>query len=237
MTTETKIIGGIGAVTMAILAVGVIFLSRTPAQNIEQPLDESQKAKLILADSHQTAKDSGKLEIVEFSDFQCPACGQVYPHVNRIKEEYKDNINFVYRHFPLSQHKNAENAAIASEAASQQSKFWEMHDRLFETQEDWSELGNPKDFYVNLAKEIGLDVDKFIESYDQKINLDKIRADVADGSSLGVNSTPTFFINGVKYKGGLTFEQFKQILDPLLTTPAPSASPSASVSPEPEVSI
>lgn len=237
MTTETKIIGGIGIVTLALIAAGVVFLSRTPTQNIEAPLDDSQKAKLVLADSHQTAKDSGRLEIVEFSDFQCPACGLVYPHVNRIKEEYKEKINFVYRHFPLSQHKNAENAAIASEAASQQNKFWEMHDKLFETQEDWSELGNPKDFFVKLAGEIELDVDKFTQDYDQKINLDKIRADLSDGASLGVNSTPTFFVNGVKYKGGLTFDQFRQILEPLLSTPEPSSTPQGSPTAEPEVSI
>lgn len=215
MNTETKIISGIGIVTLVILVVGVFLLSRTPQTTANEPrqLSDNEKQYLVREDSHQTNKDA-KLMVVEFADFQCPACASVHPAVTQIRQEYSDKINFVFRHMPLSDiHKNAVNAAIASEAASQQGKFWEMYDQLFNAQSVWSDKDNPISDFEKLAENSGVDLVKFKSDYDAKIKESKIDSDYSDAVSLGVNSTPTFIINNKVYPGSLSYEDLKRIID------------------------
>jgi protein-disulfide isomerase len=107
--------------------------------------DSSQvvdSALLVKGDSHMTGQTNAKVTFVEFGDYQCPACALVAPMIKNVLSEYKDNkdVNFVYRHYPLPQHTNAVPAAMAAEAAGEQGKYWEMHDRLYENQKDWERL-------------------------------------------------------------------------------------------------
>lgn len=137
--------------------------------------------------------------LVEYSDFQCPACGAYYPMVKSLKQEFGDDVAFVYRHFPLMQtHPFAEPAARAAEAAGAQSKFWEMHDLLFENQSTWSRASNPIQQFSQYAETLGLDLAQFAEDFESDAAAEKVQNDLRRGVQLGVNSTPTFFLNGKK---------------------------------------
>lgn len=214
MTQETKVLSIIGVASVAIVVGGVIFLSGGSKQAPAQVQGVKADATLLTRDdSYRIATDSAKVTVVEFADFQCPACGIVYPTVKRIEDEYKGRVNFVFRHFPLPQHKNGMVASLAAEAAGEQSKFWEMYARLFENQDKWSESTSVMDNFTEYAGELGLDRDKFRQSVENKKFADKIKRDQDDGFALGVNSTPTFFINGEKFPGALGYDEFKSKID------------------------
>lgn len=155
--------------------------------------------------------------LVEYSDFQCPACGAYYPLVKRVAEEYGDKLAIVYRNFPLTTiHKNALRGAYAAEAAGQQGKFWEMHDRLFENQKEWSEGENPQKFFDAYATALNLDMDRFRKDMDSRSVKDKVSADAASAEKYEVNGTPTFFLNGKKLDSVRSFDDFKTVIDEAL---------------------
>lgn len=146
-----------------------------------------------------SAEPETEITIVEFSDFQCPACRNTYPLVKQVLEQYGENIRFIYRHFPLETiHKNARAAAMASEYAADQGKFWEYHDALFENQDEWADERDPKPLFRQYAEEIGLDVSNFDAAFDNAEYKDRVDVDLRDGYALGVNSTPTFYVDGVQ---------------------------------------
>ncbi|MEK7635497.1 MAG: thioredoxin domain-containing protein [Patescibacteria group bacterium] len=166
-----------------------------------------------ISDSDWVKGNKGaNLTLIEYSDFQCPACASYYPIVKQVMDNFSDKVAFAYRHFPLSQHKNAELAAITVEAAGRQGKFWEMHDAIFNNQKEWSENSNVKELFIKYAGEIGLNVEQFkpdIESGELK---DKVKRDLNSGISAGVNSTPTFFLNAKKISP-TSYEDFKNIIE------------------------
>ncbi|MFV0408869.1 MAG: DsbA family protein [Paracoccus sp. (in: a-proteobacteria)] len=134
---------------------------------------------------------------MEFGDYQCPYCGQAYYQLQRVLGHFGDSLRFEFRNFPLaSVHPFAVLAAEAAESAGVQGKFWQMHDALYEHQ---SALG--PDLVLDLARQLRLDVDRFINDVNSDAHLSRIRADLQDGLRLGVNGTPSFFINGRKYDG------------------------------------
>lgn len=212
MTTEVKTIVGIGIIVV-ILAFGVFLMSSSNSQTRPTVADQNL---LIKDTSHQTASASTKVTVVEFGDYQCPACAQAHPIVKKILNDYQGKINFVSRNFPLPQHKNGLVAAEAAEAAGNQDKFWEMHNKLYETQDSWAELDNPVETFVQYAKDLNLDSVKFKQDITANKYSDIISSDKADGVALGVNATPTFFINGEKVASVLTYQEFKNKIDPLL---------------------
>lgn len=214
MSQDTKIIGIIGLVTLLIIVGAVFFLSKQGTKAI--PSETADTKKLIKDDSHKIATDGAKVTIVEFADFQCPACGAVHPTTKQIIKEYSGKITFVFRHFPLQIHKNAQVAAQAAEAAGEQKKFWEMHDLLFENQRAWSDSDNPIEKFVSYASSLQLDTEKFRKSVENNTFAAKIRSDQDDGIALYVDATPTFFINGQKYSGVLEYDEFKTKIDVLL---------------------
>jgi protein-disulfide isomerase len=151
---------------------------------------------------------SAPIELVEFSDFQCPYCRAAFPTVQRMLSTYGDQIYFVYRHYPQPNHPNARPAAEAAECAAEQGKFWPYHDRLFG---DQTRLSND-DLKVSAA-ELGLDAAKFNACFDSrryKANVDK---DIREADQAGANGTPTFFINGRMLSGAQPFEEFKRVID------------------------
>ncbi len=144
------------------------------------------------------ASSSAKVTLVEFGDYQCPACGEYHPLVKQLLTEFSGKVNFVFRNFPLSQHANSSISAQAAEAAGLQGKFWEMHDKLYEAQNDWSVSNDAKTIFVGYATTLGLDIDKFKTDIDSSVVKDKVQSDTRDGNLININATPTFYLNGVK---------------------------------------
>lgn len=161
---------------------------------------------------HIQGNKSAAIELVEYGDYQCPHCGRAYPIVKEIQKAFGTNLKFIYRNFPLQEiHPNAVDAAIASEAAGLQKKFWQMHDALFENQRDLS----PENIML-MAQDLALDTDKFSEDMGNQDIIDKVEADFESGVRSGVNGTPGFFVNGVKYNDSYDIETFSAYLKSLL---------------------
>ncbi len=196
MTTETKILGVILILTVVLLGGGVFFLSKG-LSNVKST-EEASVAQIDYSRGEKIGSDSAKVKVVEFSDLQCPACLAAEPIVKKLRADYPDQVQLIYRHFPLPQHTHGREAAILAEAAGQQGKFWEIHDKLFETQAEWSGLTDVNNFFMDLSKQVGLDENKLKQDMAGNPVKSKIDSDVADGQSLGVNSTPTFYVNGHK---------------------------------------
>ncbi|MBI2600426.1 thioredoxin domain-containing protein [Candidatus Daviesbacteria bacterium] len=214
MTQEVKILIGIGAATLIILFGAVFLLGR----NSEQPSKQVTRPELLVReDSFKIATDSAKVTFVEFADFQCPACRAAHPLVTQFIAEYRGRMNYVYRHFPLPAHKNAPIAAEAAEAAGDQGKFFEMADKLYQNQLEWETAESPLEVFISYAQALSLDTDKFKQAVESNVYEDKINKDKEDGISLGVNATPTFFIDGEKVVGVPGYEKMKQIIDSKLT--------------------
>lgn len=141
----------------------------------------------------------GRVTFVEFLDFECEACRSVYPAIEQLREDYGDRVTFVARYFPIASHFNAERAARAVEAAAQQGRFEAMYQRMYETQAQWGEQQTPQDdLFRSFAVDQGLDMSAFDAAYTDPATLERIQTDIADGMALGVQGTPTFFLNGTK---------------------------------------
>ena len=149
-----------------------------------------------------------KVVINEFSDFQCPFCARGRTVVDQISKHYGDKVKIVFRNFPLDFHKDAMPAAIAAKCAQRDNKFWEMHDKFFDNQRELSAESINK-----VAKEIGVDMAKFENCVKNNETAKEVQEDMKVAESIGVNSTPTFFVNGKRVAGALPFEQFKSIID------------------------
>lgn len=181
---------------------GLIFLSNQNKTDVSgvnsKEIQLGSAASGDIADQVYGNKSS-EVVLVEYGDFQCPGCGSLHPRVKTVMEEYKDKVAFVFRNFPLSSiHPNALSAAAAAEAAGLQGKYWEMHNKLFESQSAWSDLSADKrtDIFVSYAKSLGLNETTFREDLGSENVALKIRFDQALGKSQGANSTPTLFLNG-----------------------------------------
>lgn len=162
----------------------------------------SQKAVTVALSSSGWVRGDEKapVTIAEFSDLQCPACKAYKPMIDQALSEFSGKVKLLYKHFPLPSHKNGIPAAKAAEAAGSQGKFWEMHDLLFEKQDEWAIL-NAADInekLVSYAKELKLDEEKFKKDLEDKKLEEKITSQKDEGAGLGVNATPTFYINSQK---------------------------------------
>ncbi len=204
MTKESKIILGIAGLVIAAVALLITFVNTNqadPAAIMSEIVDEN---------SHSIGE--GEVQVVEFGDFQCPACAQAFPDVQRLKEEFEGDITFVYKHFPLPGHANARPAADAAEAAGAQGKFWEMHDKLFETQSQWASVADPTSIFAQYAEELELDREAFTEALTSSAHAETISDDQSDGYAVGVSGTPTFFING-KQQSSFDYETLKSAIE------------------------
>jgi protein-disulfide isomerase len=169
---------------------------------------EPPRVQVSLDNDPVKGSEKAPVTIVEFSDYQCPYCSRAEQTVQEVLKKYGDKVRFVYRDYPLSFHPNAEGAAIASECAHEQGKFWEMHDAMFANQ---AKLG--KDDLVTTAAGLGMDKDKFKSCLDTGKYKDEVQKDFADGQKYGVTGTPTFFINGIMMVGARGPESFQEIID------------------------
>ncbi len=158
-----------------------------------------------------------KVVITEYSDFQCPACAYYAPLLKQVLDAYPEGVALIYRHFPLKQiHFKAEAAARASQAAANQGKFWEMHDKLFEQQESWAQNAKSNQMFGEYAQELGLNRDQFENDMGSKTVKARVQRDYLHALSLQVDSTPTIYVNDQKIENPTSVEAFKAIIDPLL---------------------
>ncbi len=192
---------------------GVLTLTKKDKNNNQS--DNNSTTSSVKASEHTYGKLDSKVTLIEYGDFQCPACKSYYPIVKQLKEEYKDKIKFQFRNYPLSQiHPNAFMAARASEAAGQQNKFFEMHDLLYENADAWVPQTDPSSLFISYAAQLNLDGNKFKDDLKSQKISDIINADLKEGQKVGVNSTPTFVINGKKIdKNPTSLDEFKKLVD------------------------
>lgn len=163
----------------------------------------------VSSQDHIQGNTDALIELVEYGDYQCPHCGRAYPVVKSIQKKMGDKLKFVFRNFPLAEsHPDAVNAAVASEAAALQNKFWEMHDHLYEHQ---SRLDGAS--LVRYASQLHLDVEQFETDFDKPELQQKVNDDFESGVRSGVNGTPSFFINGEKYNESWDEETFLEYLE------------------------
>lgn len=206
MRIETKWLGVILIATVALLLGGVFLLTRKGSAPV---VAGTSVVQIDYSKGQKIGSDSAKIRLVEFSDFECPACLTAEPYVRKVRGDYVADIQFIYRHFPLPQHKHSRQAAALAEASAKQNKFWEMHDKLFETQKQWTGLGDSEAnaFFLSLARQLGLDENRIKQDMADADTQARISADWTEGNNIGVNATPTFFLNGHK----LNLQQFEDL--------------------------
>lgn len=200
MNKNTIIISIVSVLGTFLLLFGVYKLI-----NQSVPTDFPQ-TKRLKADDHIKWSPTKKNILVEYSDFQCPSCKSVHDFLKTIEASgsadlsITNKVTFVYRYFPLYQiHDKANVSAYAAEAAGKQGKFWEMADLLFNEQQVWEKSNNIlKDYFEKYAKELNLDVDKFIKDFESPEVRSRVAQDLREAEQIGVSSTPTFFLNGQK---------------------------------------
>ena len=203
---------------IAVVVIGSIFGIVKLASKSQTPGSDNLAITISAINDNENVKGDKEAAatLIEYSDFQCPACGSYYPILKKVTEDLSAKVRFAYRHFPLPQHKNAKLAATVAEAAGKQGKFWEMHDLIFQNQSDWSEEKNAAIFFAKYAQDIGLDLARFqtdIASDDIKA---KIENDYKSGVKAGVNSTPSFFLNGKKMDNPRNYDEFKNAIEQTL---------------------
>jgi protein-disulfide isomerase len=195
-----KIIG-----VVAVLAIGGSIVYSNSVSN-------KANEGIVLGDNVKGNAEAS-VTLTEYSDFQCPACGQFYSIVKEVMDEQGENIRFEYKHFPLvSIHPFAIPAAKAAEAAGQQGKFFEMHDKLFENQQLWSSAANPQANFNAYAEEIGLDMTLFKQHIKASVITDKINAEFKEARELGLTGTPSFFLNGKRMEFA-TYQEFTEQIE------------------------
>jgi protein-disulfide isomerase len=191
-----------------IIAVGILALLIVSSSNSSLNVSNVDATAIQKGNSqdgnigdHIFGKVGSKVTLIEFGDFQCPPCGNIYPVIKSISEQYTNQLQFVFRNFPIPDlHPNATAAAASAEAAGLQGKYWEMHNKLYEAQNDWSSLSatDRTGFFDNLAKGLGLDMKKVDADMAATDVTSKINYDLALGNKLTVDATPTFILDGKK---------------------------------------
>lgn len=185
------------AVTV-IVAVAVVLLINRDDGATDAATGAVGPAQLVRDSSHRlNDPQDARVTFVEFLDFECEGCRAAYPIVEQLRDEYGDRVEFVLRYFPMSGHFNAERAARAVEAAAQQGQLEAIYHRMYETQAEWGEKRTPADdVFRGFASQLGLDMAAFDAAYNDPATLERIRLDQRDGEELGVQGTPTFFVDG-----------------------------------------
>ena len=215
----------IGFVTLAIF-IGGIFLftggakTNIPTKVVNSSLLVPQNAIMTSGfanGNYLPASTSASVTLVVFGDYECPACGEYSPLVKQLLTDFAGKINYVFRNYPLAQHKNAPISSYAVEAAGLQGKYWQMHERLYDTQADWSNLDDPTAVFTGYAKDLNLDLNKFTADINSSVVKDKVQNDLNDGQTIGITETPTFYLNGQKITLTGSYDQLKGLVNSALT--------------------
>lgn len=176
--------------------------------DVKMLIEEARLEIKIPSEAPVLGSAKAKVIVHEFSDFQCPYCSKAHATVKQLSQHYGDKIGIVYHHLPLPSHPEARPAALAAVCAQKQEKFWPFHDKLFENQRSLS-----SENYLKWAAEVGLNMDTFKTCLADPSTGKTVEDSSKNSESLGINSTPTFYINGKKLAGAQPFEQFQRIID------------------------
>ncbi|MBB5857839.1 DsbA family protein [Amycolatopsis umgeniensis] len=220
MTKNAKVSLTVVAVVVAVVAALLVFTKLGEDTPAAQPGGDGAPPAvpasiLVRPDSHRLSDPAGaKVTVVEFLDLECEACGAAFPGVERLRAEYGEKVTFVMRYFPIPSHQNAELAARAVEAAGKQGKLEPMYRLMFERQSQWGDQQvSHRETFLGFARELGLDLPAFETALDDPVTLGRVLADRTDGTNIGVEGTPTFFVNGVKFSGSPSYQALKAVLD------------------------
>lgn len=211
----------------AVIAVIVIIFVGIFAINGHKSSNDSG-SNSSSATRHVEGSGTSGVTLVEYGDYQCPYCQEYYQTVKQVVADYGDQITFQFVNFPLtSMHQNAFAAARAAEAAGKQGKYWQMHDILYENNDPtgasgWVASSSPTTYFNQYAQQLGLNVQKFKTDYASQAVNDAINADMAKGNKLGVDATPTFYINGKKQTLNNTTDAFHKAIDTAITAKSSS---------------
>lgn len=220
MTNQNKAAVALGVlVTIAVVAMLLVVQSRRGDQPAPVATGSPQESMLVREDSRILGEEgSSGVTVVEFLDFECEACAAAYPAVEQLRQEYAGEVTFVARYFPLPGHFNAERAARAVESAARQGELEAMYQRMYETQAEWGEAQVPHDdLFRGFAEEIGLDMQQYDADYASDEVAARVQRDVDDGLELGVQGTPTFYVDGEPLQPR-TYEDFTSAIDAALAS-------------------
>jgi protein-disulfide isomerase len=181
---------------VAMLTVGIGTMLYRAKRPVTLTVPKEKAAGKERQDSmHVRGPANGPITIEEFGDFQCPPCGALSDPINQLEQKYRPRLRVIFRHFPLANHARAREAAFASEAAGLQGRFWEMHDLLYREQSVWSEAADVQVLFDSYAGMLGLNIDRFKKDMESEQVKVRVASDQKHGAALGVNTTPTVFLN------------------------------------------
>ena len=172
----------------------------------------ADKANVEIGNSPVRGDKKAEITIIAFSDFQCPFCKRGDDTIKEVMKKYDKKVNYVFKHFPLGFHPEAAPASKAAWAAGKQGKFYEYHDKLFENQQKLGE-----EFYVQAAKDLGLNIDKFDKDRKSEEADKEVNAEMKQGQAVGIQGTPGFLVNGVKVLGAYPVDHFDKVISRLET--------------------
>jgi protein-disulfide isomerase len=197
---------------VAVAAGAAVFLSRQPEEasgSDTKPLTVDLKGG-----GHFRGPENAEVTLVEFGDYQCPSCGAYHPFVKEILNRYPKQVRLEFHHFPLiSIHPNSMAASKAAEAAGEQGHYWEMHDALFEYQNQWAAAPDPKPIFTAIANRIGINGTILVQTMDSPRLQERVLQDVQRGDAASIQAVPTFFINGQQVHIKLSMEDFVQVIE------------------------
>ena len=185
----------VAVVALATIGSGAMLYRAKRPHVLSIPEDKTLSAKSGPESPHIRGNPDAPVTLEEYGDFQCPPCGMFAAFLGQLEKEYESRLRVVFRNFPLKMHQHAREAALAAEAAGLQGHFWEMHDVLYREQETWSKAPNARELFESYAGTIGLDLNKFKNDMDSEQANARVDADRQRGESLGIQTTPTLFIN------------------------------------------
>lgn len=199
-------------VVMAVLILVFVGFVVVKGQKDKQ---NNQGNSSVQPTEHKSGAGKKKVTLLEYGDFQCPVCGEYFPILEQVRKKYGDDITFQFRHFPITQiHQNAMSAHRAAEASAKQNKFWEMYELLYQRQQAWSSSQNASQIMEDYASELGMNVEQFKNDYKSTEINALINADYAAGQKIGVEGTPTFFINNEKVTSSpRSVDDFSKLID------------------------
>ena len=193
---------------------------------------------VVQADDHTDGEGTTGVILIEYADFECPGCGLLFPSIEQLKAEYGDQITFVFRHFPLERlHPNALAAHRAAVAAGNQDMFWEMHDLLYLRQNEWAAQSSGADItranalFETYAGELQLDIDQYKADIAAEATFNRISTQIDSGNKLGVNATPTLYLNGEQLETPGSYQELKDLVDAAINEAAGSSAEQPAAAP------
>ena len=214
----------VAAVALATLVTGAILYRAKRLPGLTIP-GNSALGRSDADSIHILGASDAPVTLMEFGDFQCPPCAELAEPINQLERDYRSRLRVVFRHLPLANHQHAREAALASEAAGLQGRFWQMHDLLYREQSLWSNAPDVRVFFSAYAAILGLDIDRFKKDMESDKAKAQIGFDEEQAMTLGVKSTPTIFINNQEVPPAYRNPAgLRAIVDAALRAPTPASS-------------